>query len=354
MLADASLRGADVVELAPGLGRTAVQILRSAPGSYLGIERDPDAARIVAGLVAGRGTCRTRDATATGLLDASADVVVGEAMLSMQTDRGKRAIVTEAARLLRPGGRYAIHELALRPNGLDPALATQIRQDVARSIKVNTRPLTPRAVGCAARGGRAHRGPGAHRAHGAAARAPQPGRRGRPRRAAGRRQRAAGAGRAPPRARHVAHIPPAPPQPWRGLPDCAPPDDWRSPMTENLTSEQVEPEVAAAPMLSHVADVAGLVEIQDDATVSRTILAAEGMRTVLFAFDAGQVLSEHTAAVPAMLQVLSGHLRITAAGRTVDLRPGGLVHFGTRLPHAVEAVEPSRLLLTMLDPRVKG
>ena len=70
--------------------------------------------------------------------------------------------------------------------------------------------------------------------------------------------------------------------------------------------------------------------------------------------DAGQVLTEHTAAVPALLQVLDGHLRITADGRTVDLRPGGLVHLAARLPHTVEAVEPSRLQLTMLDSHVQA
>ena len=50
--------------------------------------------------------------------------------------------------------------------------------------------------------------------------------------------------------------------------------------------------------------------------------------------------------------MLDGHLRITADGRTVDLRPGGLVHLAARLPHAVEAVEASRLQLTMLDQQV--
>jgi len=100
-----------------------------------------------------------------------------------------------------------------------------------------------------------------------------------------------------------------------------------------------------------VEDVASLVEIQPESTVSRTILKAEGVRVVLFAFDAGQVLTEHTAAVPIMIRAATGHLRITADGRTVDLRPGAVIHMGTRLPHSVEAVEPSTMVLVMLDPR---
>ncbi|MEO8557149.1 MAG: cupin domain-containing protein [Actinomycetota bacterium] len=120
-------------------------------------------------------------------------------------------------------------------------------------------------------------------------------------------------------------------------------------MTETTPSEAV---VQAG--MHDLSDVASLVDIQSEATVSRTVLQAEGARIVLFSFDAGQVLTEHTAAVPALLQVLDGHLRITADGRTVDLRPGGLVHLAARLPHAVEAVEPSWLQLTMLDPRVQA
>lgn len=97
--------------------------------------------------------------------------------------------------------------------------------------------------------------------------------------------------------------------------------------------------------------VASLVDIAPDSTVSRTVLKAEGARLVLFSFDAGQELTEHTAAVPVLLQALDGRFEITAAGRTVGLGPGDVIHLGTRTPHAVLATQPSRLLLTMLDPR---
>lgn len=106
------------------------------------------------------------------------------------------------------------------------------------------------------------------------------------------------------------------------------------------------------PTMTDLDDLASLVDVQPSSTVSRTVLTAEGVRVVLFAFDAGEQLTEHTAAMPVLLQVLEGHLRITADGRTIDLRPGGIIHLGTRLPHAVDAVEPSKLALLMLDPRV--
>lgn len=107
----------------------------------------------------------------------------------------------------------------------------------------------------------------------------------------------------------------------------------------------------SAPRMTEVLDLTSKVEVQPESTVSRTALRGEGARVVLFAFDAGQELTEHTSALPVLLQALDGHLRITADGRAVDLVPGGLIHLGARLPHAVLAVEPSRLLLTMLDSR---
>lgn len=106
-----------------------------------------------------------------------------------------------------------------------------------------------------------------------------------------------------------------------------------------------------AESMDDVAAMTDLVAVASQSTVSRTILRAEGVRLVLFAFDEGEELSEHTAAMPVLLQALDGRFEITAAGRTVTLVPGGVVHLGTRTPHAVLAQEPGRLLLTMLDAR---
>ena len=143
LLERAGLPNSDVLELAPGMGRTATEILAYEPKSYLGAERDPDAARNVEKVVAGAGgKVKVADAAETGLPNGSADVVIGEAMLSMQSDATKEAIIAEAARVLRPGGRYAIHELALTPNSIDEATKTEIKQTLATTLKVNARPLT--------------------------------------------------------------------------------------------------------------------------------------------------------------------------------------------------------------------
>ena len=142
MLSNARLTGARVVEFAPGLGRTATEILAARPASYTGVDKDPVAAKHVSELVGTRGTVINADASDTGLESGSADVVVGEAMLTMQGEKSKKAIISEAVRLLAPGGRYAIHELAVQPDNIDEELHTRIRQDLARAIHVNARPLT--------------------------------------------------------------------------------------------------------------------------------------------------------------------------------------------------------------------
>jgi SAM-dependent methyltransferase len=142
MLDQASLEHSDVIEFAPGLGRTAVEILHRLPASYTGVDEDPKAAAIVERIVVDKGRCITANASNTGLPGSSADVVVGEAMLTMQSDRGKQRIIAEAARLLRPGGRYVIHELGLEPTTLDDTVKNSIRKELAQSIKVNARPLT--------------------------------------------------------------------------------------------------------------------------------------------------------------------------------------------------------------------
>ena len=145
MLDHARLPGSDVVELAPGLGRTAAEIVAAHPASYTAIDRDPQAAARVAAVVGDRGVVRQGEAADTGLDDACADVVVGEAMLTMQGDKSKAAIVAEAARVLRPGGRYAIHELGVAPDDIDEEYYTQLRRDLARAIHVNARPMTAAA-----------------------------------------------------------------------------------------------------------------------------------------------------------------------------------------------------------------
>jgi len=146
MLRALDIRPGDrVVEFAPGMGATARLALEHGPASYTGVERDRDAALRLRGFIHGPGRrIQQGSAEESGLPVESATAVYGEAMLSMQPDATKRAIVKEAARLLMPGGRYAIHELSVLPDGISEDLRQEIRAELTSDIHVGVRPMTPR------------------------------------------------------------------------------------------------------------------------------------------------------------------------------------------------------------------
>lgn len=132
-----------VIEFAPGLGETARLTLNKKPAAYTAVERDKDAATLVKKFLQGpEQRCVVGLAEDTGLPDLSATVIYGEAMLSMQTPDQKARIVREAHRLLKPGGRYGIHELCLTPNDLDERTKLEIQNQLSGVIHHGTRPLT--------------------------------------------------------------------------------------------------------------------------------------------------------------------------------------------------------------------
>lgn len=134
----------DVVELAPGLGTTTRLVLACAPSSYVGIERDEAAVRATERVLRAGDRCRQGSASNTGLDAASASVVFGEAMLTMQTTGQKAAIVREAHRVLREGGSYGIHEIALTPDEMPESEKAEIQRALSDVIHVGARPLTLR------------------------------------------------------------------------------------------------------------------------------------------------------------------------------------------------------------------
>jgi len=134
-----------VVEFAPGLGATAQRTLECEPASYTAIERDEQAAEHVRKfLTHSSQQVVCGHAEETGLPADSATVVYGEAMLSMQPAQVKARIFGEAFRLLKPNGRYAIHELCLTPDDLDESIKDEIHHALSDAIHVGVRPLTSR------------------------------------------------------------------------------------------------------------------------------------------------------------------------------------------------------------------
>ena len=79
-----------------------------------------------------------------------------------------------------------------------------------------------------------------------------------------------------------------------------------------------------------------------------TALNSPAARVIVLSFAKGHVLKEHSAPFPLLMQALDGELAVTSAGQLIQLTPGGLIQMDARLPHTVEAIEDSRLMLTLI------
>ena len=105
-------------------------------------------------------------------------------------------------------------------------------------------------------------------------------------------------------------------------------------MTENLAARVL-----------HTAD---LVNYQDGAVVSRTLINQKTGTVTLFAFAEGQELSEHTAPYDALVQVLEGETEISIGGQPFRLTAGDAIIMPANDPHAVKALTQFKMMLTMI------
>ncbi len=75
---------------------------------------------------------------------------------------------------------------------------------------------------------------------------------------------------------------------------------------------------------------------------SRVLVTTTDGRVTLFAFDAGQGLTEHTSPFDALVLVLEGALSLTVGGVSVSATPGSVVRLPADVAHAVEAQVPTK------------
>jgi len=97
-----------------------------------------------------------------------------------------------------------------------------------------------------------------------------------------------------------------------------------------------------------VLNLAGMVSYAEDSIVSRTLVENKAGTVTLFAFDAGQSLSEHSAPFDALVQVLDGEGEFTVGGAARHVAAGQALLMPARVPHAVKAEKRFKMLLTML------
>ena len=110
-------------------------------------------------------------------------------------------------------------------------------------------------------------------------------------------------------------------------------------MPKSATEEPSGPEVKR---------LADLVQYQPGAVVSRTLVHTVSGTVTLFAFDAGEGLSEHTAPYEAPLYLLEGEAEIELGGKTHHLHEGEMLLLPAIQPHALKAIRPFKMLLIMI------
>ena len=91
-----------------------------------------------------------------------------------------------------------------------------------------------------------------------------------------------------------------------------------------------------------------LTDYVPGSVVSRILLKNTAGTITLFAFDAGQGLSEHTAPFDAVVQVLDGEAMLTIGGTDMPAVAGETVLMPANVPHALHATKPFKMLLTMI------
>ncbi len=96
--------------------------------------------------------------------------------------------------------------------------------------------------------------------------------------------------------------------------------------------------------------IAGAVkEIPLESIVSRTVYRDDALQAIIFAFAPGQELSEHTASVPAIIQILEGECQVKLGSDEFDAKPGFWTRMPANLPHSLLARTPVKMLLLMLS-----
>ena len=99
---------------------------------------------------------------------------------------------------------------------------------------------------------------------------------------------------------------------------------------------------------AQVMALAGLVDYQDGAIVSRTLIDKKAGTVTLFAFAQGQGLSEHTAPYDALVYLLDGEAEVSISGQAHRLSEGEMIIMPANEPHALKATSAFKMLLIMV------
>jgi quercetin dioxygenase-like cupin family protein len=101
-------------------------------------------------------------------------------------------------------------------------------------------------------------------------------------------------------------------------------------------------------LAAQAANLADLISYQEGSVVSRTIIDKKAGTVTLFAFDAGQGLSEHRAPYDAIVYILDGEADVTISGKPVRLEKGEMTIMPVNETHALTAITRFKMLLIMI------
>ena len=104
----------------------------------------------------------------------------------------------------------------------------------------------------------------------------------------------------------------------------------------------------SAELIGKIINPKELVSYQPGAVVSRTVIDKKSGTCTLFAFDAGQGLSEHTAPFDALVYLLDGEAEITIADKPFHLKEGEIIIMPADKPHALRATKKFKMMLVMV------
>lgn len=91
-----------------------------------------------------------------------------------------------------------------------------------------------------------------------------------------------------------------------------------------------------------------LVQYDEGKVASMTLAQETGVGVTVFAFDAGEGVSTHSAPGDAMVQILEGEAEITIDGEKHILKEGEIIVMPKNIPHAVKAVTRFKMILTVV------
>ncbi len=90
------------------------------------------------------------------------------------------------------------------------------------------------------------------------------------------------------------------------------------------------------------------ISVESGTIVSKTLVNSDAMTMTIFAFDKGQGVSTHSAPGDAFVVCLEGKAEVELDGQKLTVSEGESLIMSANAPHALKAIEPYKMLLTVV------